>query len=464
MSNNQRYLNLNNVDHEYQVRPFSIKNNTIDLYLSKMFRSRNKHLQKAFILAIVFCIIYLMYWNKSPGNFSIDPLVYTIVIDAGSTGSRIHVFQLFHDKSKEDSSKNFDIQLVKQELFVKVKPGLSSFADKPDQATESIRPLLDKALKAIPPKYHQRTHISLKATAGLRMISDRLANMILKNIMDLFKQYPFQFNENMDIGIMDGKYEGIYSWVTLNYALKSFSLKDETSTCSLDLGGGSTQITFIPSKPDNSKDVVPFKLDESKYQIYAKSFLGFGLMSARMNMFDQDTFKFLQQDDRIGKDDKFSVCMPSMHSSVWTQQGVNYKVLGPKNAKLNTFENCFKIASKSVKDKIYAPSELSNKNIYAFSFYYDRLKSAGALKENGGQVSLASILSIAMSVCNQTVENMSIDKTDKDYPFLCMDLTFIYTLLSQGLGIPNSKVLNIYNTVNDMEINWALGAAFHMLN
>lgn len=68
-----------------------------------------------------------------------------------------------------------------------------------------------------------------------------------------------------------------------------------------------------------------------------------------------------------------------------------------------------------------------------------------------------------------------------------MDLTFIYALLSQGFGLPDSKILNvfihinkkiislffkinfffkfkIYNQVNKMEISWALGAAFHLLD
>ena len=36
-----------------------------------------------------------------------------------------------------------------------------------------------------------------------------------------------------------------------------------------------------------------------------------------------------------------------------------------------------------------------------------------------------------------------IDKDDKDYPFLCMDLTFIYTILSQGFGLPNTKKINV---------------------
>jgi Golgi nucleoside diphosphatase len=50
------------------------------------------------------------------------------------------------------------------------------------------------------------------------MISDKLANEILENIRNLLKLYPFR-NTYDDVSIMDGKYEGIYSWLTLNYAL-----------------------------------------------------------------------------------------------------------------------------------------------------------------------------------------------------------------------------------------------------
>lgn len=61
---------------------------------------------------------------------------------------------------------------------------------------------------------------------------------------NLFKRYPFTFNAQEDVSILDGKYEGIYSWLTLNYAISG---SIQSKTCSLDLGGGSTQVTFVPT-------------------------------------------------------------------------------------------------------------------------------------------------------------------------------------------------------------------------
>ncbi len=68
--------------------------------------------------------------------------------------------------------------------------------------------------------------------------------IIFIKVKTLFKRYPFTFNPQDDVSILDGKYEGIYSWLTLNYAISG---SVQSKTCSLDLGGGSTQVTFVPT-------------------------------------------------------------------------------------------------------------------------------------------------------------------------------------------------------------------------
>lgn len=56
------------------------------------------------------------------------------------------------------------------------------------KATKSIQTLLDKALDVIPKEYQSRAQVTLKATAGLRMISDEIANQILENVIHLVNQ------------------------------------------------------------------------------------------------------------------------------------------------------------------------------------------------------------------------------------------------------------------------------------
>lgn len=45
-------------------------------------------------------------------------------------------------------------------------------------------------------------------------------------------------------------------------------------------------------------------------------------------------------------------------------------------------------------------------------------------------------------VCGNN-DDSNIDKSDRDYPFLCMDLTYLYTILSEGFGIPNTKSIHV---------------------
>lgn len=73
-------------------------------------------------------------------------------------------------------------ELVKEDLFKAIKPGLSAYADEPQQAADSLKPLLDAALEVIPLKERQIARISLKATAGLRLISEEKANVILDKV------------------------------------------------------------------------------------------------------------------------------------------------------------------------------------------------------------------------------------------------------------------------------------------
>lgn len=74
--------------------------------------------------------------------------------------------------------------MLSEDLLIKVKPGLSSFSTDPEKAVDSIKPLLDQAIEVIPENQHAITRLTLKATAGLRMVSDEIAFKILNNVMN----------------------------------------------------------------------------------------------------------------------------------------------------------------------------------------------------------------------------------------------------------------------------------------
>lgn len=66
---------------------------------------------------------------------------YAIVLDAGSTGSRVHVFKF------EQSASG--LKLI-SDTFEQLKPGLSSYADDPQAAANSLKPLMQRAVETVP--------------------------------------------------------------------------------------------------------------------------------------------------------------------------------------------------------------------------------------------------------------------------------------------------------------------------
>ena len=74
----------------------------------------------------------------------------------------------------------------------------------------------------------------------------------------------------------------------------------------------------------------------------------------------------------------FSVCLPNNFNSKWIQQAIEYSVYGPSvyNKDVSSYDRCYESVMKTFQDKISVPKEIANKEIYAFSYYFERLFQA----------------------------------------------------------------------------------------
>lgn len=124
------------------------------------------------------------YGASKAADASTQQAKFSVVIDAGSTGSRVHIFKFLTSAAGAQ-----DLQFDK---FEQLKPGLSSYAADPKAAAASLKPLLALALETIPEALHAQTHVSVGATAGLRMLPGTKADEILAEVRALLKTYPFQ--------------------------------------------------------------------------------------------------------------------------------------------------------------------------------------------------------------------------------------------------------------------------------
>ncbi|KAF9945276.1 Guanosine-diphosphatase, partial [Modicella reniformis] len=164
------------------------------------------------------------------------PLIqYVLMIDAGSSGSRIHAYRFNYCKASPE---------LENELFEHIEPGLSKYDHDAEAAAESLDPLLHAVMKEIPKFLHMSTPIAVKATAGLRMLGSVKSENILKAVRTrLETKYPFPIIKEDGVVVMDGADEGVYAWVTVNYLLERVSSLEKVPTVAvLDLGGASTQI------------------------------------------------------------------------------------------------------------------------------------------------------------------------------------------------------------------------------
>ena len=167
------------------------------------------------------------------------------------TGSRVHIYRFMQSGGKLD---------LQSDTFEQLKPGLSSYADAPEEAAKSLTPLLDSAMKTVPaelqvwhgsslsnllaytspchpgsccssspetqsfhgksllrlfqgqaqylPATHvcvqAKTKIKLGATAGLRLLPEGKADIILGEVRKYLKTYPFQLDNATGVTILDG--------------------------------------------------------------------------------------------------------------------------------------------------------------------------------------------------------------------------------------------------------------------
>ncbi|PNH04876.1 putative apyrase 2, partial [Tetrabaena socialis] len=87
------------------------------------------------------------------------------------------------------------------------------------------------------------TPVSLKATAGLRLLPGDKADNILKAVEALLREQPFKLAPG-GVAIMDGKDEGAFAWLTLNYLLGKLEGPVADTVAAIDMGGGSIQEAF----------------------------------------------------------------------------------------------------------------------------------------------------------------------------------------------------------------------------
>ncbi|KIR59802.1 guanosine-diphosphatase [Cryptococcus bacillisporus CA1873] len=405
------------------------------------------------------------------------PLVqYALTIDAGSTGSRIHVYK-FNNCGPSPQ--------LEYETFMAVNPGLSAYARDPTAAAASLDPLLEEAYRVVPESLRKCTPVEVKATAGLRLLGQQESVAILDEVRN-------RLETNWDFTV------SVYAWITANYLLNKIGegADSDDTLAVMDLGGASTQIVFEPKFPADSDQALVE--GEHKYELnfggkdftlYQHSYLGYGLMRARRSVHNlvAFTWSFGQGEvewENLSED--IEVPNPCLSKGMTRRVALDPPGRPTVNVTMHggngNFEACNRVVELVMaKDAIcevkpcsfngvYQPSLLDTfprGQLLALSYFTDRIKP---LHPSSSTLSISELTSMAKDVCagpDAWADRWGSDPVAMEElagrPEYCLDLTFMNALLGLGYELSPERELMVEKKLRGVELGWALGAGLALV-
>lgn len=388
-------------------------------------------------------LLLLAATAAASNDYSKELVRYAVTIDAGSSGSRVHVHHFFHS-SEHPAIPRFN----PNSLTEKLTPGLSSFEDTPTKAGESIRGLLDFAMRHIPEPKWRGTPVYLKATAGLRSIDEGAAQAILDSCRAVIREFPFLFRPDNAL-IISGRDEGVYGWVAANYLIDRFTSEaHQPTTGVIEMGGASMQVTFVPSNPvKGAEELEEVRVGDHRFQVYTHSYLNYGLEAV------QD----LVHESLTGQGLKLNPCYPvgATYRGL-TGSGLYGKCLAELRRVVDT-SHC--IASSCSFNGVFQP-KLSTESFFAIENFFYTSEFFGILEEHDPIRVLQAKGQAFCAMDWAAVKAASPDESEDALAKYCFSAAYISTILHDGIGIehPDDRV-EVVRVVNDVAaIDWALGS------
>ncbi|XP_026170883.1 ectonucleoside triphosphate diphosphohydrolase 1 [Mastacembelus armatus] len=399
---------------------------------------------------------------------------YGIVLDAGSSHTALYIYEWPAEKDNNTGR-------VEQTHSCTVKgPGISSYASAPQKAGESLTECMQEAVHRVPKKRHHETPLYLGATAGMRLLNvqnSSASNKVFQAVDEALREFPFAFQ---GARILSGQEEGAFGWVTVNYLDDRLRQGLETNGA-LDLGGASTQISFVSSNYDGSEspsNSVNFRLYGNDYNLYTHSFLCYGK--------DQALRMTLAQQTRSGPTSILDPCFHDGYSETKEYSKLydspcvsDRKPQEAPSTYIHTgkgnFHQCQEIV-KSVFNFTHCQySQCSFNGIFqphlqgpfgAFSAYYFVMNF---LKLTNTSIPLEQVKEKLAHYCATPWTQIQKQYPNVKHKYLaeyCFSGTYILTLLTEGYNFTSESYPNIkfIKEIKGSDAGWTLGYMLNLTN
>ncbi|XP_028810304.1 ectonucleoside triphosphate diphosphohydrolase 1 isoform X2 [Denticeps clupeoides] len=393
---------------------------------------------------------------------------YGIVLDAGSSHTSVYIYEWPAEKENNTG-------MVRQLDTCDVEgKGISSYANNVSQAGNSLKKCMDKAKKSVPKAKHGDTPVYLGATAGMRLLSmenKRASDEVMASVERTLRNTPFDYQ---GARIISGQEEGAFGWITVNYLSDNFRQAKPTMGA-LDLGGASTQITFVSKQssvsPENSID---FRLYGKDYQLYTHSFLCYGKDQVlKLAMAHQlETDEYILHDPCFHPGYKVNKSLGSVFNSpcakTFDEPSRTFTHIGE-----GKWEECRNSIRKVFNFSDCSFSSCSFNRVYqpkvegmfgAFSAYYFVMNflnlTTHSLEES--KMSLSKYCSTSWSEIKSNHPKVK-DKYLAEY---CFSATYILTLLEDGYKFTpeNWNDINFIDKIENSNAGWTLGYMLNLTN
>jgi len=232
--------------------------------------------------------------------------MHGMMIDAGSSGSRLHVYEfqprILRGRKETElavSGKKLSYPGTVSRWTDRLRPGIAQLASYSDDdivpaMTEYLRPLLEFAETVLSTKKEHwgEFPIYLKATAGMRTLDKYNRLRVINACREVLYNTTvnsFKF-ETEQARVISGEEEAIYGWTATNFVLGTLIQSSEGSGAvinptlthgSIEIGGASAQIAFYQNNEDIMANLFKLQIGQGKHwNVYAHSYLYFGIDEA----------------------------------------------------------------------------------------------------------------------------------------------------------------------------------------
>ncbi|MDI9818610.1 MULTISPECIES: multidrug DMT transporter permease [unclassified Legionella] len=339
------------------------------------------------------------------------------VVDAGSTGSRLHIYTYDQDKHKNPIN-------IHELWSKKIKPGFATIES--NQAT--VNTYLTTLFAGAP---ENNLAVYFYATAGMRLLPQPKQQQLYSALQQWFaNQSGWQLQKAKTI---TGSEEGLFGWLAVNYQLGAFDSKKELSGV-MDMGGASVQIVFPVQNTAgiSNQDIQQLDIYGRHMTVFIHSFLGLGQTEV--------THQFLDESTCFA--DNYE--LPTGHNAA----GDAYTCESDVSALMNAVHRVNQTVQPALVDNqvknwfvLGGMAELAHSKPFQF----------------GSQFTNQALLEKADSqVCHQQWSTLSDQYPTDDYLYgYCLFPSYYYALMVDGYGLQPQEPINLMPS--NQGSDWTLG-------